>query len=419
MSIGEGVQARLAYKKYASGVITQNALAVSATDLGNTGGQVLRRDSNGSTLELKADFYPSQEVREDQQIVDARKGSQYVDGSIKGEWSPGTYADLIEASFRGTWAAAITASEADFTSAALDGTAGTITFAAGDPVAKGYRVGMQIQFTNLATAGNNGVSFTILGFSGTSNRVLSVLPKPVTESADTAFNVTSVGKSLILPGRQTDNVNRKFAFEHFHPDLGAGFYKLFTECRMGGFKLNLPATGNCTIESMVRGRWMETGSSGAFFTAPADETGTGIFNAVNGLLRVGGSIVGVVTGLQINMDRQLESTAVAFQQFHPEIHVKKANVSGQITAQLADGVFFDDFKNESEIDLLGQLVTSSAVNADSNSVYLPRIKLSAVSNPLSGEAAQLITANYTALRYVGNSPGIPSTTIQICDTTLV
>lgn len=415
MSIGEGVQARLAYKKYASGVIASNALAVSGTDLGASGGQVLRRTE--STLELKADSYPSAEVREDQQVVDDRQGSVYVDGSVTGEWSPGTYADLLEASFRGTWADAITANQSDFTSAALD-ISGTVTFAGGDPVAKGFRVGMQIQFSGLATAGNNGVNFTILGFGGSNNRVLTVFPKPTTESADTSFTVTSVGKSLILPARQTDNVNRKFAFEHFHPDLGSGFYKLFTECRVGGFKLNLPATGNCTIENMVRGRFMETGTAGAFFTAPGDETGTGIFNAVNGLLRVGGSIVGVVTGLQINMDRQLTSTAVVGQKFHPEIHVQTAAVSGQITAQLTDGTFFDDFKNESEIDLLAQVVTSSAVNADANIVYCPRIKLSSASNPLQGTAAQTITANYTALRYVGNTPGVPSTTIQIVDTTL-
>lgn len=415
MSIGEGVQARLAYKKYASGVITSNALAVSGTDLGATGAQVLRRTA--STLELKADSYPSAEIREDQQVVDDRQGSVYVDGSVSGEWSPGTYADLIEASFRGTWAAAVTASQTDFTSAALDA-AGTITFAGGDPVAKGFRVGYPIVFAGLATAGNNGVNFTILGFGGSNNRILTVFPAPITETADTGFTVVQVGKSLILPARQTDNVNRKFAFEHFHPDLGSGLYKLFTECRIGGFKLNLPATGNCTIENMARGRFMETGSAGAFFTSPTDETGTGIFNAVNGLLRVGGSIVGVVTGLQVNMDRQLTSTAVVGQKFHPEIHVQKANVSGQITAQLTDGTFFDDFKNESEIDLLAQVVTGSAVNASANIIYCPRIKLSSVSNPLQGEAAQTITANYTALRYVGSTPGIPSTTIQIADTTL-
>lgn len=149
MSIGEGVQARLAYKKYASGVITSNALAVSSTDLVATGAQVLRRTQ--STLELKADSYPSAEIREDQQVVDDRQGSVYVDGSVSGEWSPGTYADLFEASFRGSWAAAVTASQTDFTSAALDA-AGTITFAAGDPVAKGFRVGYPIVFANLATA---------------------------------------------------------------------------------------------------------------------------------------------------------------------------------------------------------------------------------------------------------------------------
>lgn len=415
MSIGEGVQARLAYKKYASGVITESALAVSGTDLGATGAQVLRRVQ--STLELKANFNPSAEVREDQQVVDSRKGSNWVEGAVSGEWSPGTYADFFEASFRGSWAAAVTASETDFTSAALDA-AGTITFAAGDPVVKGFRVGYPIVFANLATAGNNGVNFTILSFGGTSNRQLTVFPAPITETADTAFTVAQVGRSLILPSRQSDNVRRKFAFEHYHPDLGSGFYKLFTECRMGGFRLGMPAEGNCTIEHMVRGRFMETGSAGPFFTSPDPETDTGIFNAVNGLLRVHGSAAAVVTGITLNMDRQLTSTGVSGQNFHPEIHVQKANVSGQITMQLTGGTTFDDFKNETEIDLLSQLVTGSAANADANIIYCPRIKLGSASNPLQGEAAQIVTADFTALKYVGTGAGIPSTTIQICDTTL-
>ncbi|WP_439399081.1 phage tail tube protein [Bradyrhizobium sp. PMVTL-01] len=415
MSIGEGVQARLAYKKYASGVIIENELADSDADLGATGAQVLRRLQ--STLDLKSTFNPSQEVREDQQVVDSRKGSNWVEGSISGEWSPETYADLFEASFRGTWAASVTGSETDFTSVTLN-SAGTITFAAGDPVAKGFRVGYPVQFANLATAGNNGVNFTILAFGGTSNRTLTVFPAPITETADTAFTVTQKGKSLILPSRQADNVNRKFGFEHYHPDVSGGLYKLFTECRVGGFKLNMPAEGNCTIEHMVRGRFMETGTGGPFFTDPDPETDTGIFNSVNGLLRVHGSAAAVVTGITLNMDRKLTGTACQGQNFFPAIHVQKAEVGGQITMQLTGGTTFDDFKNETEIDLLSQLVTGSASNADSNIIYCPRIKLGSAINPLQGEAAQIVTADFTALKYVGSGAGIPQTTIQICDTTL-
>jgi hypothetical protein len=413
MSIAEGVQARVTVKAYASGAITSNALAVSDTDLVATGGQVMRRTE--SNLELKADNYVPAEIREDQQDVDNRQGSMHVEGSLKGEYSPATYTAPLEASFRSTWAAAVTASESDFTSVAFDA-AGTATFASGDPVAKGYRVGMILRFATLATAANNAKNFTILGFSGSSNRIVSIYPAPVTETADTAFTVTSAGKSLILPSTQATNVNRKFGIEHHHSDLD--FTKLFTECRFGGFNINLPATGNATIEHMVRGRWQEelSGGSAPFFTSPTAETTTGIFNAVNGLLRVSGSVVGVVTGLTINLQRNLESTAVVGQKFHPEIHVKKASVSGQITAQLTDGTYFSQFKNETEIDVLTYLTTTSADNTPANTIYLPRIKLTGVANPLTGEAAQIITMPYQALRYIGTAPGIASTTLQFVDT---
>lgn len=417
MSIAEGVQARVSYKAYASGAITDNALAVSSSDLGTSGAQVLRRVE--STLELKAQSFPSEEIREDQQIVDSRQGSMFVEGSIRGELSPLTYKDLFEASFRGTWAAAVTASPSDFTSIAADNSSSTFILAGGNPVSKGFHVGMVVRYTTLSDSDNNSKNFVILAFGGSNNRTITVYPAPDTMTADSSFTMASIGKSLILPSTQATNVNRKFGIEHYHADLD--MYKLFTEVRFGGFNINMPAAGNCTVEHMVRGRWQEeaTGGSAPFFASPTAETTTGIFNAVNGLLRVGGTVVGVVTGLTINMNRNPESNPVVGQKFHPEIHIKRAIVTGQITAQLKDGTYFSQFRNETEVDLLAYLTTTVAVDTPANVFYLPRLKFTGAANPLTGEAAQTITLPYEALRYVGSGAGIPSTTIQIVDTEVV
>lgn len=413
MSIAEGVQARVTLKEYASGAITSNALAVSSTDLIATGGQVLRRVS--SNLELKTDYFPSQEIREDQQDVDARQGSQWVEGSISGEWSPGTYADIQQASFRGTWAAVVTGDESDYTSVAASASGKTITFASGDPAADGFGVGKVMRLSSASEAANNGVDFTILSWGGSGNRTATVFPAPTDMSADTEFDVTTVGKSLILPTTQATNVNRKFGIEHHFGDLDKA--KLFTECRFGGFNFNLPASGNCTFEALVRGRSVETyeGGSAPFFSGPDPETTTGILAAVNGLLTVGGTAVGVITGIQGGMNRNLESTAVIGQPFHPEIHVQKAVVTGQISGMVQDFTFLQALRNETELQILAWLKTSSSAAAPSVTVLMPRVKLSNFSDPLQGGAAQMFTANFTALRYVGAGVGIPSTTMQIVD----
>src|SRR4029077_1350765 len=125
----------------------------------------------------------------------------------------------------------------------------------------------------------------------------------------------------------------------FHEDIGIS--RLFTECRLGGFTLALPASGLATVEFPVMGRDMEvydatTPTVAPFFTTPVPETTTGIFAAVNGMLRVAGQVVGVVTGLDITFEMSPSSDAVVGQDFVPEVFLGSAAVSGQVTAMLED-----------------------------------------------------------------------------------
>lgn len=89
-------------------------------------------------------------------------------------------------------------SDADFTSAAVSASGGTITFAGGDPIASGMTIGMRLAFTNMSVSSNN-TTFKITGFSGTSNRVVAVVavsPAPADQSADTSFNITSTDGTI-------------------------------------------------------------------------------------------------------------------------------------------------------------------------------------------------------------------------------
>ena len=152
-------------------------------------------------------------MRTYRQIGDFRHGVKRVTGSLNGELSPGTYWDFVEAALRGTGTAAVAKSEAELTSVAADNATSKFTFGGGDPVTEGYRVGMVIRFTNLSEALNNSKNFLITGFGATSNREVTVYPAPTTMGADTAFNVTSVGKRVFTPA--SGHVSRKFAIEHY------------------------------------------------------------------------------------------------------------------------------------------------------------------------------------------------------------
>lgn len=414
MTIAEGVSGQLAYKAYSTGVISANSQPTSSSDPGASGAQILRRVS--STLNLKKDTYQSNEIISHRQITDFRHGKKMVDGAVSGEFSGLTYRDFFEAACRGTWAAAVTATVTDFTSVACDNSGSTITLGGGNPVTKGFRAGMVVQFTGLSDTDNNSKNFLILSFGGSNNRTMTVYPAPDSMTADTTFTMAQIGRRLIVPS--SSHVSRKFGIEHYRQDLD--IHQFFTECRCGGFKLALPATGMATVEFPFMGRDMETASSGSspFFTSPTAATTSGIFAAVNGLLVVGGTAVGVVTGLTIDMNLSPSADAVLGQNYVPEIFLGRANVTGQVTALFQDLTMVNYFKNETEVGILAYLTATSAVDAPAVTLYMPRVKFGGADVQMSGEGSQPITMPFQALLSTSteSTSGIAATTFQICDT---
>jgi len=329
MSLAEGVAARICYKAYASSAIVAGVAAVSSSALGASSAQVLRRTS--STLALSKSTYQSEEIRSDRQISDFRHGVKRAQGDINGELSPATYWDLFEAVFRGTAAAAVAKSNSELTSVAADNSTSKFTFGGGNPVTEGYRVGDILRFTNLSESANNSTNFVIRSFGGSSNREVTVTPAPTTMTADSAFNVTSVGQTLSIPS--SSHVSRKFGFEIYNEDIDTA--RLFTECRLGGCRMDLPAEGMATCGFTIMGRGMEVyeGGDAPFFTSPTAATSTGIFAAVNGVLMINGSAVGVVTGVEISIDLSPSSDPAVGSTLVPEIFLGRANVTGQVTAR--------------------------------------------------------------------------------------
>src|SRR4029077_14854327 len=207
MPLAEGTSARISYKFYTSPNITPGVPAVSGTDPGPSGGQILRRVA--STLAFTKDTYQSEEIRQDKQVADFRHGVRRVAGNISGELSPLTYKDLFEASLRANWVDPVASRNSTLTSMTADHTASTLVFGGGDPVLVGLRVGMGVKFAGLTTTANNGTTFVITGFSGTSNRTVAVIPAPTTAASESTFSLTSTGSSVMIPS--TAHVRRKVA----------------------------------------------------------------------------------------------------------------------------------------------------------------------------------------------------------------
>lgn len=413
MSLAENVSARVTIKPYATGVITSNSQPVSTVDPAVTGGQVLRRVS--STMKLGKDTYESNEINSHRQVSDYRHGVKRAQGGIvNGEFSPGTYWDLFEASLRCTAGVAVTASQTDFTSVSADNTTSKFTFAAGNPHTKGFRVGSIVRFTNLSDTDNNTTNFLIAAMGGSSNREWTVYPAPDTMTTDSSFSVAEIGQSMFMP--ESSFVSRKFAIEHYFADIDIA--RLFTEVRVDGFNWQLPATGISTIDFTGMGRDMEvyTGGSSPFFTNPTAESVTGLAAAVNGALFFQGTRVGVCTGLNIQAQLGASSDAVVGQNYVPEVFLSKLRVNGQATIMLEDATFINYFKSETEVSIVAFVTSNNDDTSPAASITLPRVKLGDADSPLTGNAGVIQTCPFVALKYATAGTGFDATTIRLHDT---
>lgn len=409
--IAEAKTERLVYKLYSDATYNSTAEPAMASDPAASGGQYLRHVSH--TLNLSRDEYRPNEKRVDAQRPMGTSGSKTFAGAINGFLSPGTQADLFKGVMRNPWTAAVTASEADFTSATFDSTASTVVFAAGNPVTKGFTVGGFMNFTNLATAGNNSTNFLILGFGGTSNRTVTLYPAPTTETADTAFNVTGY-KTLSNPA--SGLTDYKFAFEWYNP--AADFSRFGSEARIGGFDLSAPVNNNVTLNFNVMGRnrTVLSGASSPFFAAPTAETTTDIPTAMQGLLRLNGSTLGVctTTNLKCNLNPQA-AKVINSAGLVGGIFLEDFMLEGDFTAFLDGSTLFDAFDAKTEMEFFAYYPTSSAAAAPAHCFYLPRIRLTGCQEGET-QGGKTVACTFEAARYSGSGGGIPSTTLQICDT---
>ncbi len=107
------------------------------------------------------------------------------------------------------------------------------------------------------------------------------------------------------------------------------------------------------------------------------------------------------------------------QNFVPEVFLGTAAVTGQVTAMLENLDLVRNFLDEDEVDILAYLTTTNDANADAISIYLPRVKFSDADVAVTGIGSQTLTMPFTALKYVGNAPGVPQTTIVMTDSAAV
>ncbi len=156
-----------------------------------------------------------------------------------------------------------------------------------------------------------------------------------------------------------------------------------------------------------------TASAWTFEEIPDEE---GLTAAVNGLLRIGGVDLGIVTGLSLNINNGDTTDPVVGSNLVPFVYQGIQDITGQFTALFFDGVPRDAFLNETEIELDVMLTCDNSINADFLNLVLPRIKLGGAAKD-DKPGAIVRTYPFQALKQTGGGAGTThdATTLMVQD----
>jgi len=402
MPTASGIAKQVAYKKE----VTFGTLPAAAS------AQAVRRVS--ADFNLTKDTYQSDEIRTDYQVVDFRHGVRAVDGTISGELSSGSYSSFLASAVARNWTAGTPAALGSTTIA--NGTVtGTynITRTTGSWITDGAKVGTVIRLTGF-NAANNGRNFLIIATTATAATVLPLSGTTLTtETVASAGTYTFGGKLTYAPS--TAHTDDSYSIESWFSDISQS--EVYTGCKVNTVSLALPATGLVTADFGFMGQDLKQTGATRYFTNPTAQATTGVFAAVNGALIVEGKPIALVTGLNININRNMTAEAVVGSNIKPELYEGRITVDGDFSTLFQDRTFSDYFNNESEIALVCAVTASSDPTADFMTITLPRIKLSTDTKD-DGEKGLVAQNSFQALKGSGAN-GFEATTIQFQDSAAV
>lgn len=351
---------------------TTTGVAVSTV----TGATQLRIvDSPG--LKLDRAQIQSNEKRADGTKTMGRLGYKDVNGSYNCELSPGGATDvLIEALMRSTWATNVAIGFATMTSI----TVGTneVVANAGDWVGtQGIRVGDVFRLSNhIAANDDKNVRVTAV-----TSLTINVPAGTFTADASAATTGTlTVLRKLVTA---TTPTRRSFNVEQYDKDTDLS--ELFLGCKVVGMRLSLQPGQMATVQYTFLGMdrtALETGTS-PFFTSPSLTTDLGMVADDSSILKDGVAVTDF-TGFDLDFQLAASGEPVIGSLTTPDIFDNDLNVSGTITGLRQDFTYVDAYDAETEFEVSILLETQETAPKSCLGVYLPRVKISALSAPVGG-----------------------------------
>jgi len=206
-------------------------------------------------------------------------------------------------------------------------------------------------------------------------------------------------------------IRRSFTMERYFADI-AGIDKpfhRFTGCEMNSMSLSVTPDARVTGSFTILGRGMSTDTAiVAGATYDAAETTDGL-DSFTGTLTEGGSTIGVITEISLNVANGLEAKPVVGSKEGARPSIGLSLVTGQITAHFENSDLLDKFINETETSIVFTLPDGAG---NSLEFELPRVKYSGGQPDVSGPGSILLTMPFTALYDAGENTNLKITRVN-------
>lgn len=377
---------------------------------GATGAKELRRVSGN--FDLAKETYDSQEIRTDQQTAVSRHGMRNVPGSINGELSAGSYADLFAAVVARDFTTGASITGATFTITA-SGSDYAIARAAGSYLTDGIKVGDVVRLAGAAlNAANVAKNLIVLTVVAASITVKVLNGSSLVVESSKLGDLSVVGKKTYIP--TSGHTDQSFTVEQFYSDVPAS--EVFVGCKVASASVSLPSSGFSTTDFSFTGKDLAQTGTTRYFTSPTAAGATAGLAAVNGALIFDGAVVAMLTSLDFSINRELNALGVVGSNSAVDINTGRITVTGSFNAYFTDGTYRDKFVNEVEASLAVALTADNTANADILAFALPRVKVNSATKDDSTTGI-VASFNFTALLNTNGGAGTNSekTTISIQD----
>ena len=375
------------------------------------GAKQLRRTSADFTSERES--YSSEEIRTDQQVADFRLGTRSASGSLSGELSGGSYADLIQAVLARDFTAGTSQTLVDFTIAKV-GLLNTLTRTTGDWTTT-FKVGDVVRISVSGTAANQDNNMVVVGVTALVLTVRAISSTKLVPEAITGATVSQVGKNTYVP--LTGHTTKSFSVEEWYSDIAQS--EVYSGIKVGTWNVSVPASGLVGTDFTLMGQGLKQTGTTQYFTSPAPAGTTPVLAAVNGAVLINGSATNAcVTDFSISVDKTLEPSQCIGSEIAEFVFEGSIRVTGSMSVYFEDGYLRDQFENENVISLVLALSSGSAKDAEVITFVMPKVKLSSNSRQ-DGELGITASMDFTAMLNDVATNGLPLTTIAVTDTSLV